>query len=217
MDKVINAVLENKIVVIVRGAEAEKLIPIAEAVYEGGIRLLEITFDNTGRTTDEETAENIKMLKGHFGDRMHIGAGTVTKTSQVELTKNAGGEFIISPDTDCEVIAKTKELGMVSMPGALTPSEIKQAHKSGADFVKLFPVSTLGADYVKAVRAPMPHIRMLAVGGIDENNMAEYLKSGVCGFGLGSNIIKKSLVDSCDWDGLKALAEKYVSIVGGAE
>ncbi len=217
MDKVINAVLENKIVVIVRGAEAEKLIPIAEAVYEGGIRLLEITFDNTGRTTDEETAENIKMLKGHFGDRMHIGAGTVTKTSQVELTKNAGGEFIISPDTDCEVIAKTKELGMVSMPGALIPSEIKQAHKSGADFVKLFPVSTLGADYVKAVRAPMPHIRMLAVGGIDENNMAEYLKSGVCGFGLGSNIIKKSLVDSCDWDGLKALAEKYVSIVGGAE
>ena len=217
MENIINSVLENKIIVIVRGAESEKLIPIAEAVYEGGIRLLEITFDNTGKTTDEETAENIKMLKEHFGDRMHIGAGTVTKTSQVELTKNAGGEFIISPDTDCEVIAKTKELGMISMPGALTPSEIKQAHRSGADFVKLFPVSTLGADYVKAVRAPMPHIRMLAVGGIDENNMAEYLKSGVCGFGLGSNIIKKSLVDSCDWDGLKALAEKYVSIVGGAE
>ena len=157
------------------------------------------------------------MLKKHFGDRMFIGAGTVTKTSQVELTKQAGGEFIISPDADADVIKKTKELDMVSMPGALTPTEIKLAHKSGADFVKLFPISNMGIDYIKAVRAPLTHIKMLAVGGIDENNMGDYLDSGVCGFGIGSGIVKKSLIDSDDYDGITKLAEKYVSVVGDAK
>ena len=106
---------------------------------------------------------------------------------------------------------------MVSMPGALTPTEIKLAHKSGADFVKLFPISNMGIDYIKAVRAPLTHIKMLAVGGIDENNMGDYLDSGVCGFGIGSGIVKKSLIDSDDYDGITKLAEKYVSVVGGAK
>lgn len=217
MNKVINEVLDKKLIVIVRGVEKEKLIPLAEAMYKGGIRLLELTYDNTGKVSDEQTAENIAMLKKHFGDRMFIGAGTVTKTSQVELTKQAGGEFIISPDADADVIKKTKELDMVSMPGALTPTEIKLAHKSGADFVKLFPISNMGIDYIKAVRAPLTHIKMLAVGGIDENNMGDYLDSGVCGFGIGSGIVKKSLIDSDDYDGITKLAEKYVSVVGGAK
>ncbi len=216
MNEIVNAVLDKKLIVIVRGVEREKLIPLAEAMYAGGIRLLELTYDNSGKVSDEQTAENIGMLKTHFGDRMYIGAGTVTKPSQAELTKQAGGQFIISPDTDADVIKKTKELGMVSMPGALTPSEIKLAHKSGADFVKLFPISNMGIDYIKAVRAPMPHIKMLAVGGIDENNMGEYLDSGVCGFGIGSGIVKKSLIDSNDYEGITKLAEKYVSVVGGA-
>ena len=217
MNKVINEVLDKKLIVIVRGVEKEKLIPLAEAMYKGGIRLLELTYDNTGKVSDEQTAENIAMLKKHFGDRMFIGAGTVTKTSQVELTKQAGGAFIISPDADADVIKKTKELDMVSMPGALTPTEIKLAHKSGADFVKLFPISNMGIDYIKAVRAPLTHIKMLAVGGIDENNMGDYLDSGVCGFGIGSGIVKKSLIDSDDYDGITKLAEKYVSVVGGAK
>lgn len=215
MKKIIDAVLKEKLVVIVRGVEKAKLLPLADAMYQGGIRLLELTYDNSGKVTDKETAENIKMLKDHFGDKMFIGAGTVTSVSQVELTKAAGGEFIISPDTDPEVIKKTKELEMVSMPGALTPSEIKIACKSGADFVKLFPISSLGPDYVKAVKAPLSNVKLLAVGGITENNMADYLKSGVCGFGVGSNIVKMSMVDNDDYEGITALAKKYVAIVGG--
>jgi len=211
--KIINAIEENKIVVIVRGVEKEKLIPLAEAMYDGGIRLLEVTYSANGKISDEETTENIRMLTGHFGDRMFIGAGTVLTEKQVELTKNAGGKFIISPDTNKEVIEKTRELDMVSMPGALTPTEIQAASRMGADFVKMFPVVNMGCDYVKAVLAPLSHIKLLAVGGINENNMADYLKAGISGFGIGSNIVDKKLIEKNDFDEITRLAEKYVKVI----
>ena len=212
-DKVIKAVEAEKIVVIVRGVAKDKLIPLAEAMYKGGIRLLEITYDAKGVVSDEETAENIKLLSEHFGDRMFIGAGTVLTEKQVELTKKAGGLFIISPDTNEAVIRKTREVNLVSMPGALTPTETQAAHRYGADFVKLFPVADLGPGYVKAVKAPLSHIKMLAVGGIDENNMAEYLKAGISGFGIGTNIVNKTLIDNNDFDGITKLAEKFKKAV----
>lgn len=144
---------------------------------------------------------------------MHIGAGTVLNENQVQLTYNAGGEFIISPDTNAEVIRKTKELGMISMPGALTPSEIQLAHRSGADFIKLFPVTNLGCDYVKAVKAPLSHIKFLAVGGINLENMQDYISAGVCGFGIGTNIIDKNMVKNNDFEAITELARKYVEAV----
>lgn len=212
---VIEAVEREKLVVIVRGIESEKLIPLAEAMYEGGIRLLEITYSADGKISDEETAENIRKLSEHFDGRMFIGAGTVIRENQVELTKAAGGKFIISPDTYVEVIKKTRELDLVSMPGALTPSEIQMAHRAGADFVKLFPVTNLGTDYVKAVSAPLSHIKFLAVGGVNEKNMGDYLKAGVSGFGIGSNIIDKKKLAEGDYEGITNLAKKYVDVVCG--
>ena len=194
-DKLIKSIENEKIIVILRGIASEKLIPLVEAMYSGGIRFLELTYSADGRVSDEKNAENIKMLSEHFENKIYIGAGTVLNERQVELTKEAGGKFIISPDTNPCVIQRTKELGMVSIPGALTPSEIQVAHRSGADFVKLFPITNLGADYVKAIKAPLSHIRLLAVGGVNENNLSEYLRAGVCGFGIGSNIVSKKLVD----------------------
>lgn len=213
MENIINAVSKEKLIAIVRGVEKEKLIPLAEAMYKGGIRLLEITYSANGKVRDEETAENIRLLCEHFGDRMYIGAGTVLKEAQVELTAKAGGRFIISPDTNAAVIKVTKELGLISMPGAFTPTEIQTAHSAGADFVKLFPAVNCGPDYFKAVSAPLSHIKLLAVGGIDCDNMADYLKAGVCGFGIGSNIINKKMLDANDYEGLSKLAEKYVKAI----
>lgn len=212
-EQIINTIEKEKIIVIVRGVEKEKLIPLAEAMYVGGIRLLEVTYSANGKVSDEETAENIGILAKHFEGRMYIGAGTVLTEKQVELTAKVGGEFIISPDTCPEVIRKTRELGLVSMPGALTPSEMQIAHRNGADFVKLFPITSLGASYVKAVKAPLSHLKILAVGGVDENNIAEYLKAGINGFGLGSNIIDKKKIAENDWAGITNLAKKYVSLV----
>ena len=212
-EQIIQTVEQEKIIVIVRGVEREKLIPLAEAMYEGGIRLLEITYSANGKVSDEDTAKNIQLLAEHFAGRMYIGAGTVLTEKQVELTAQAGGKFIISPDTYPQVIEKTRELGLVSMPGALTPSEMQIAHRSGADFIKLFPITSLGSSYVKAVKAPLSHLKMLAVGGVDEGNIAEYLKAGINGFGLGSNIIDKKKIAENDWVGITELAKKYVSLV----
>lgn len=213
--EVIDLIKKEKIIVIVRGVEKDKLIPLAEAMYNGGIRLLEITYDANQSPTDEQTAQNIKMLADHFKDKMLIGSGTTVKESQVELTKNAGGKFIISPDTYDAVIKKTCECGLVSIPGAVTPSEIQTAHRCGADFVKIFPSVNLGASYIKAVSAPLSNIKFLAVGGIDETNMKDYLKAGVCGFGIGSNITNKKMIKENNWDEISKLAEKYVSAVRG--
>ena len=209
-NKVIEAIEKEKIIVIVRGVAKEKLIPLCNAMYEGGIRLLEVTFDASKKVSDLQTAENIKMLAEEFSGRMFIGAGTVLTKKQVELVKKAGGSFIISPNTDKKVIKATKKLGMVSMPGALTPSEIKMAVDFGADFVKLFPVSNFGPDYVKAVKAPLSNIKFTAVGGIDENNMKDYIKVGVSGFGIGTNIVNKTFVENNEYDKITALAKKYV-------
>ena len=212
-NKVIEAIENNKIITIIRGIEESKLIPLAEAMYEGGIRLLEITYNASGTPDDEVTAKNIEILSRHFDGRMLIGAGTVITEKQVELTKNAGGNFIISPDTYEKVINKTRELDMVSMPGALTPSEIQNAHRYGADFVKLFPITNMGVEYVKAVKAPLSHIKLLAVGGLNENNMAEYLMAGVYGFGIGSNIVNKKFIDTGDYAAITELAKKYTKVI----
>jgi len=210
---VIQTIEKEKIIVIVRGVESNKLIPLAEAMYEGGIRLLEITYSADGKISDEETAKNIEVLSKYFEGRMFIGAGTVPTEKQVELTHKAGGKFIISPDTNENVIKNTRELGMVSMPGALTPSEIQSALRYGADFVKLFPITNMGIDYVKAVLAPLNHIKLLAVGGINETNIKDYLKAGVRGFGIGSNIIDKKALANGDFASITQLAKKYVSEV----
>ncbi len=212
-EQIIKAIENEKLVVIVRGIERKDLIPLAEAMYAGGVRLLEITYSADGSTSDEETADRIKMLAERFDGRMYIGAGTVLSEEQVELTAAAGGRFIISPDTNEAVIKKTSELGLVSMPGALTPTEIQTAHKAGADFVKVFPAGNLGVEYVKSVKAPLSHIKMLAVGGINLESIPDYKKIGISGFGLSSNIIDKKKVEAGDFASITALAEKYVNLI----
>ena len=211
--ELLNSIDNEKLIVIVRGVAREDLIPLAEAMYEGGVRLLEITYSANGSTPDEETADRIKMLADHFAGKMYIGAGTVLTERQVELTHAAGGRFIISPDTNPTVIKKTCQLGLISMPGALTPTEIQTAHNAGAHYVKLFPIGNFGTSYVKAVKAPLSHIKMLAVGGIDLSNIADYKKAGISGFGIGTGITDKALIAAKDFAGITTLAKKYVKAI----
>lgn len=206
----IAAIEKEKLIVILRRIPEHKLLPLAQAMYEAGIRLIEITYDATGTVTDEETARHIALLVSRFKGKMHVGAGTVLTEAQVELTKKARGTFIISPNTDADVIRRTNALGLVSVPGAFTPTEAQQAHLLGADFVKLFPMDAMGASYLKALRAPLSHIRFLAVGGINENNIAEYRRAGACGFGIGSGIVPRTALESEDYAAVKALARRYL-------
>jgi 2-dehydro-3-deoxyphosphogluconate aldolase/(4S)-4-hydroxy-2-oxoglutarate aldolase len=211
---VIERIEKEKIVVIVRGVERKKLLPLAEALYEGGIRLIEVTYSMNGAVSDNDTAEMIGSLVNAFGEKMSVGAGTVLTREQVQLTKDMGGSFIISPDTCPEVIKRTRELDMVSIPGAITPTEAMAAVRAGADFVKLFPIAKMGgAPYVKAIAAPLSGVKFLAVGGIDEKNIPEYRKVGVKGFGVGANIVDKKLLDANDFQGITALTRKYMEVL----
>lgn len=210
-NKTLELITREKLIVIVRGIESEKLIPLAEALYKGGVRVMEITYSMKG--DNSVTADAIKALTDYMQDRMCIGAGTVLTTEQVELTRQAGGRFIISPDTNTEVIKRTLELDMVSMPGALTPSEATAAYRAGADIIKLFPITNMGTDYVKAIRAPLSGIKFAAVGGIDEKNISDYIKTGIDCFGVGSNIVsKKSLADG-NYEKITELAKDYIKII----
>lgn len=212
-EAVLAAIAEEKLIVIVRGVPADRLIPLAEAMYAGGVRLLEVPYSADGRVSDEETAEEIGILVSQFAGRMYIGAGTVLTERQVELTAAAGGRFIISPNVSADVIARTRALGLVSLPGAMTPTEIEAAHEAGADLVKLFPAGALGPNYLKAVRAPLSHIGLLAVGGVDEKNAAEYLAAGALGIGVSSGIVDQGLLASGDLAGITRLAAAYKEAV----
>ena len=212
---VIQTIEKEKLIVILRNVEEKQLLPLSQALYQGGIRMMEITYDASEKTSDETIAAQIQILAKHWKGKMLIGAGTVLTEKQVELTKQSGGLFIISPNTDTEIIRKTNELEMVSIPGALTPTEAQTAHRAGADFVKLFPMDAMGAPYLKAVKAPLSHIKFLAVGGIDCNNMKDYLKAGAVGFGIGSSLIKKDLLKEENYAALTELAETYVKAAKG--
>ena len=180
---------------------------------ENVVDALIISTDGFGIFKNKDKCRMIKMLAENFEGKMLVGAGTVLTKEQVDITKASGGKFIISPDANAEVIKYTKEKGLVSMPGALTPTEIQAAHSAGADFVKLFPITNMGVSYVKAVSAPLKHIKLIAVGGVDANNMAEYLEAGAVGFGLGSNIVDKKMLEKDDYASITALAEKCVNAI----
>jgi len=211
MQTVSDSILREKLIVIVRGLPADTLIPFAEAVYRGGVRLLELTYSADSSYPHEETAKNIHTLAEHFRGRMHIGAGTVLSPRQVELTHTAGGKFIISPNTNESVIRKTKELGLISIPGAMTPTEVEAAHEAGADFVKLFPMESLGPGYLKAVAAPLSQVKFLAVGGVNTMNARDYLAAGACGVGVGGGMTDKTLIAEGRWEKIEALAAAFVA------
>lgn len=207
-------VFQKKVVAIVRGIYGEDCVKLAEALYRGGIRLMEVTFDQSWPEAFCRTTDTIRELVGKLGDRMVFGAGTVTSVQLVSATKNAGGRFIVSPDTRPDVIQKTVELDMVSMPGAMTPTEIALAYDSGADFVKIFPAGTLGASYIKAVRGPFNQIPLLAVGGVNESNAAEFIAAGAVGVGVGGNLAKKALVEAGEFDQIEETARLLCEAVG---
>ena len=212
-EEITKAVCEHKIIAILRNIPSDKLIRLAKALYNGGIRLLEITFNANGDVSDADVAKNISLLTNHFKDKMYIGAGTVLTAEQVRLARSGGASYIISPNVNADVANETHLCSMVYMPGALTPTEIQYAHELGAGFVKLFPISNLGTAYVKAVKAPLSHIKLLAVGGINTDNMRQYLDTGVCGFGIGASMTPKNLIYNDDYEAITELAKKYVSEV----
>lgn len=199
------------IIAICRKLYGDDLLRLADALQKGGVRLMEVTFDQADPQCVKHTAAAISALCEAFPD-MRFGAGTVLNAEQVIAAKEAGGGFIISPNTDAAVIRKTKELGLVSIPGAMTPSEVLSAHDAGADFVKLFPAGYLGISYLKDLMAPISHVRLLATGGISVDNFADFLRAGCCGAGIASTLCDKAKIKAGDWAGLTETARQFTTL-----
>lgn len=205
MENIVELVTEIKVVAIVRGL-GSGYEQLAQALYDGGVRAIEVTFNQKDPGTWKETTHAIARIRERMGEKMAVGAGTVTSVELVQMARDAGGEFIVSPDVNEAVIRKTKELGMVSMPGALTATEALAAQKAGADFVKIFPAGNLGSGYIKAIHGPLNHIRFLAVGGISEKNAGEFIRAGCVGVGVGGNLVNKEWIAAGEFHKITALA-----------
>lgn len=213
-EQLIKELEQKKIIAILRGYDEEQLLRIVEALEKGGIGFVEVTFDQSGTIPDDVTASHIRMLADTFRGRVRIGAGTVMTEEQVETAFRAGAEYIISPDCFEPVIRKTRALGMLSLPGAFTPTEAANAHRWGADYVKLFPNSAVKISYLKDIMAPLSHIRFLAVGGVTAENFAEYLAIGAKGIGVGSGIVSRDAVRNGDYESITARAKQFTGSAG---
>ena len=177
------------------------------------VALMEVPYDQKAPETWKNTAAAIEAVEKEFGDRVLVGAGTVITPEQVSMTYNAGGHYLVTPTTQPEIIRMGKALGMGLYPGAFSPSEILEAWKAGADAVKVFPAGSLGPGYIKAVRAPLGHIPLMAVGGVNEKNAAEYMKAGCVGIGVGGNLVNREWIENGEWDKVTALAREFIKAV----
>ena len=176
------------LVAILRGVQAYEVIAIAQVLKDAGFKIIEVPLNSPNPYA------SIKLLNEHFGDELIVGAGTVLSCEQVDLVKQAGGEIIIAPNVDTQVIRYAKQLGLYCVPGFYTPSEAFSALAAGADAIKMFPADTLGAKGLKAMMAVIPKDTLvLPVGGVSAQTMGDFLAAGAQGFGLGSGLYQAGM------------------------
>jgi 2-dehydro-3-deoxyphosphogluconate aldolase/(4S)-4-hydroxy-2-oxoglutarate aldolase len=205
----LSEILKHKVVAIIRGAKPTDVSKIAEALYEGGIRLMEITINSP------KALFVIEEISGLMHNRMLIGAGTVLHADTARAAAAVGAKFIISPSLDIEIIKMTKRYEVLSIPGAFTPTEILSAHTNGADIVKVFP-ARIGPDYIRDIRGPLPHIPLMPTGGVNLYNIREFQKAGSVAFGVGSSLVdSKQEVTEEYLSELTEKARKFVDAVSG--
>lgn len=204
------AVRNGRIIAIIRGFAPDVCLRLAEAYRRGGIRLVEVTFNQKAPETWADTAAAIRAIRERFADEVRVGAGTVLTDEQLARCADAGGEYMITPNVNPSLIRACVARGLVAIPGALTPSETIAAWEAGACFVKIFPAGSLGPGYVKAVRAPLAHIPMLAVGGISPDNVADFMRVGCVGAGVGGNLTNREWIAAGAYDRIADVARQLV-------
>jgi 2-dehydro-3-deoxyphosphogluconate aldolase/(4S)-4-hydroxy-2-oxoglutarate aldolase len=174
---------------VLRASSVQAGQALVDAMMAGGITVVEVTM------TVPDALILLRELKQRHGNSLLLGSGTVTDAAQAEATIDAGAEFVVSPSLHLDVIAKTKELGKVSIPGALTPTEVITAWRAGADYVKVFPCSAMGgASYLKSLLAPFPELKLIPTGGVTLQTAADFLKAGARALGVGQDLVNTAAI-----------------------
>jgi len=208
---ILNHLLMEKIVAIVRLDSGEQLVRVAEALKAGGISVIEFTFSTPG------AHDKLKEASSHFGEDVLLGAGTVLDPETARAAILAGAEFIVTPTVNLETISICKRYGKPIVAGAMTPTEMLTVWESGADLVKVFPASNIGGpDYIKSVLAPLPQLRLVPTGGVSADNASQYLRAGAVAVAVGGNLVDKKAVASGDWGAITAEAQRLVAVVRSA-
>ena len=198
-----------RLVAVVRST-AEQAIPIVEALLDGGVWVIEITF------SVPNAPEVIATVRRRFGERVLLGAGTVVDAQRAAEAIGAGARYIVAPNTNLDVIRLCHQRDVAAMPGAFTPTEITAAWQAGADCVKLFPAEFLGIAYLKAIRAPLPDVPIMPTGGVDVENAADWLRAGAVALGVGSNLVRKDAIASGNYRLITETAEKFIAAIAQA-
>ncbi|MEA2631705.1 MAG: 2-dehydro-3-deoxyphosphogluconate aldolase / (4S)-4-hydroxy-2-oxoglutarate aldolase [Chloroflexota bacterium] len=206
-DTILKRVLDGGIVAVVRAESGESLVKVVRALAEGGVTAAEITF------TVPDAIDVIRQVRKEIGDAVVLGAGTVLDTETARVALLAGAEYIVSPTVNVEVIRLCRRYDKAIMPGAFTPTEVLTAWEAGADVVKIFPADLGGPAYLKALRGPLPQVRVMPTGGVDLNTAESFLKAGACCLGVGGSLVEPKAVAAGDFTRIRDLAGQYAAIV----
>lgn len=196
---------QSRTIAIVRGIEHKHIVSVAEALLAGGISIMEVTLNTPGAPA------MIYDLKEKIGDRMFIGAGTVLNMDDAHKAIEAGASFFVTPNIDEEVIRYAAFRNIPIYPGAMTPTEVVRAWQAGATAIKIFPTSSLGAGYIKELQGPLSHIPMLAVGGVREDNLIEFMQAGCHGFGIGSVLFNREEIEQGNYESTTHTASRLTT------
>jgi len=205
--KIISLLTKPGIIAVVRAKSLDQVLPLSEALIAGGVAAIEITM------TTPNAIEAIRRAREHIGERGLIGVGTVLNAETCEAAVEAGAEFVVTPICRTEFVALAHAADRPIMLGAYSPTEAQTAHEAGADFIKIFPADTLGPGYIKALLAPLPHLRLVPTGGVDLNNIKDFLRAGCAAVGLGSSLVSGAILQNSDWPELTRKAAEFVNAV----
>ncbi|MGO1988049.1 bifunctional 4-hydroxy-2-oxoglutarate aldolase/2-dehydro-3-deoxy-phosphogluconate aldolase [Mammaliicoccus vitulinus] len=204
----LNIIKETKLIAILRNANPDDVLPIVRTLYKAGVRAIEVTMNSP------KALASIDLIANEMKGKVVVGAGTVLDAESARLAILSGATFILSPTVNKETIRMTKKYGVVSIPGALTPTEILEAYEYGGDIIKVFPTTTMGPSYIKDLQGPLPHIPLLPTGGVDLNNVADFIKAGAVGVGLGSALVNTKVETSDEYhDELEKTAQAFYNKV----
>jgi 2-dehydro-3-deoxyphosphogluconate aldolase/(4S)-4-hydroxy-2-oxoglutarate aldolase len=203
----LDRVLNCGIVAIIRATSREQLVSVAEALYDGGIDVIEVTLTVPG------ALDVIAAVRKRLGDKVLLGAGTVLDPESARVALFAGAEFLVSPTVNLDVIRMCRRYDKLMMCGAYTPTEILTAWEAGSDIVKVFPAEIGGPAYLKAIQGPLPQVRLMPTGGVNLETLPKFIEAGACAVGLGSQLVEKSAVEQGNFARIRDLAQQYVALL----
>ena len=202
--EIISLIADQGLIAVVRAKSPEQITPLSEALISGGITAIEITM------TTPDAIGAIRRARQQFGTRALIGVGTVLNAETCQAALQAGAEFVVTPVCRTELVRLAHDADRPIMLGSYSPTEAQTAHEAGADFIKIFPADTLGPGYIKALLAPLPHLRLVPTGGVDLHNIKDFIKAGCAAVGLGSSLVSSSILQNSAWPDLAVRAAEFV-------